>query len=478
MKKIFTLFAAAATAISVSAEVKTVDVSITWPMAKAVETTDPDTGESKTSYSNDLTPVITAGYAEYMTVGEPVLGSEIAWGTPRNTNGMIEALVQPTEQVKAATEGHSLSFVVAPNAGYTFKATKLTLKANVIGTGGGNYDLKYTVGGNSNTLAENFHPNRNNEDNDYYSTLSYDLTGAASESALDVTFMIYNLANNKQMGFSDVVITGELTGDFPTTEPTEPSEPSTDALMSWDFTKWSEATVANLKAENSNWSDIEKAEDTEPTEKSKDNCFWQVNREVISEEGYVTANNVVIEELKGLKYTNEKANRSLAIAVNYGDVDPSKDFGPYHGPAYLWLGSKEINYFVIPGVPAGATIKMGVESHKISDPRGVELSVGGETLKAPNGSAVELPTTYAEQEWLVPATAAASNDVQIYNTNGCHIYFITVTGDSSSSAISNVAVDENAPVEYYNLQGVRVENPANGLYIKRQGSSVSKVIIR
>ena len=477
MKKIFTLFAAAATAISVSAEVKTVDVTITWPMAKVVESTNDD-GTPKTSYEYDLAPVITAAYAEYLTVGEPVLGTQMDWNGARKTSDMIETLVQPKEKVAAATEGHSLSFIVTPKAGYTFQATKFAFKANVVGTDGGKYDLSYTVGGNATSLAEAFHPNRNNEANDYYSNLSYDLTGAASESAFDATFMFYDLANNKQMGFSDVVITGQLTGDFPTTEPTEPSEPSTDALMSWDFTKWSEATVANLKAENSNWSDIEKADDTEPTEKSKDNCFWQVDCKVISEEGYVTANNVVIEELKGLKYTNEKSNRSLAIAVNYGDVDPSKDFGPYHGPAYLWLGSKEINYFVIPGVPAGATIKMGIESHKISDPRGVELSVGGETLKAPNGSAVELPTTYAEQEWLVPATAAATNDVQIYNTNGCHIYFITVTGDSSSSAISNVAVDENAPVEYYNLQGVRVENPANGLYIKRQGSSVSKVIIR
>lgn len=41
-----------------------------------------------------------------------------------------------------------------------------------------------------------------------------------------------------------------------------------------------------------------------------------------------------------------------------------------------------------------------------------------------------------------------------------------------------VADDANAPVEYYNLQGVRVENPENGLYIKRQGSTVTKVIIR
>ena len=46
-------------------------------------------------------------------------------------------------------------------------------------------------------------------------------------------------------------------------------------------------------------------------------------------------------------------------------------------------------------------------------------------------------------------------------------------------AIENVTVDfdENAPVEYFNLQGVRVENPANGLYIMRQGSKVAKVIL-
>lgn len=39
-------------------------------------------------------------------------------------------------------------------------------------------------------------------------------------------------------------------------------------------------------------------------------------------------------------------------------------------------------------------------------------------------------------------------------------------------------IDENAPVEYYNLQGIKVENPAAGLYIKRQGNKVEKVIIR
>ncbi len=46
----------------------------------------------------------------------------------------------------------------------------------------------------------------------------------------------------------------------------------------------------------------------------------------------------------------------------------------------------------------------------------------------------------------------------------------------STSGIAGVEIDENAPVEYFNLQGVRVNNPVNGLYIMRQGDKVVKVV--
>ena len=39
-------------------------------------------------------------------------------------------------------------------------------------------------------------------------------------------------------------------------------------------------------------------------------------------------------------------------------------------------------------------------------------------------------------------------------------------------------VDMNAPAVYYNLQGVKVENPAKGIYVVRQGDKTSKVVIR
>ncbi len=47
------------------------------------------------------------------------------------------------------------------------------------------------------------------------------------------------------------------------------------------------------------------------------------------------------------------------------------------------------------------------------------------------------------------------------------------------SAVSDIVVeDTDAPVVYYNLQGVRVENPANGLYIRVQGKKATKVLVR
>lgn len=53
----------------------------------------------------------------------------------------------------------------------------------------------------------------------------------------------------------------------------------------------------------------------------------------------------------------------------------------------------------------------------------------------------------------------------------------TLTVVAANSSVEAIEI-ENAPVEYYNLQGVRVSNPENGLFIVRQGSKVTKQVIR
>lgn len=52
------------------------------------------------------------------------------------------------------------------------------------------------------------------------------------------------------------------------------------------------------------------------------------------------------------------------------------------------------------------------------------------------------------------------------------------TGTDISTGFAGIEVDDNAPEVYYNLQGMRVDNPENGVYIVRKGNKVSKKIFR
>lgn len=58
---------------------------------------------------------------------------------------------------------------------------------------------------------------------------------------------------------------------------------------------------------------------------------------------------------------------------------------------------------------------------------------------------------------------------------------ITLPEWNKPAAIENIAPeinDENAPVEYFNLQGVKISEPGPGLYIRRQGSKAEKILIK
>ncbi len=73
------------------------------------------------------------------------------------------------------------------------------------------------------------------------------------------------------------------------------------------------------------------------------------------------------------------------------------------------------------------------------------------------------------QGYALPRTEAAV-------TPAASKYAFSVVADGID-AIS-VDNDEDAPVEYYNLQGVKVENPSNGIFIKVQGKKSTKVYVK
>lgn len=282
---------------------------------------------------------------------------------------------------------------------------------------------------------------------------------------------------------------GNFNGEFTPAEGAEAPESLGDprwtietvipVTHTWDFTKWSEATVTNLKAEAAKvevmddpdnegntllvsdndalWSDHEKAKDKtcDTYAASKDNCFWYIGGEAEP-----TANGEAIAELKGLQFNaSYGTSRSLAIAVNY----PSTALGEYAGPSYLWFGGKGKECFTIPSVKGGTTITMGVESHKIAEGRGVQLLVDGTALNDPEGNPVAAPTTYTEQTWQVPEGAAV--DVLVKNTNGCHIYFIDAEIDETPVGINDIQQSVVKSDVIYNLNGQQVKNAQKGLYI-------------
>lgn len=71
----------------------------------------------------------------------------------------------------------------------------------------------------------------------------------------------------------------------------------------------------------------------------------------------------------------------------------------------------------------------------------------------------------------VPADANSFSD-----SNWSEVKTVSLTEFTGVDSI--VADKENAPVEYYNLQGVRVTKPASGVYIRRQGDKVAKVYVK
>ena len=121
------------------------------------------------------------------------------------------------------------------------------------------------------------------------------------------------------------------------------------------------------------------------------------------------------------------------------------------------------------------------------------------TITAPEGQFISgvnfygngiLNLSYTEGETLTPLTETSWTSEAGVQT----AVFTAVEGQATSNGrvdlkgigvnliegtgIDAVVADRNAAVEYFNLQGVRVANPENGLYIRRQGNSVTKVLVK
>lgn len=102
---------------------------------------------------------------------------------------------------------------------------------------------------------------------------------------------------------------------------------------------------------------------------------------------------------------------------------------------------------------------------------------GTEVLEAFRASWADGVNAPADNNPEVGYTVVISGNLEVYNDKK-EISSGKIVSYTKESGVEDViANDSNAPVKYYNLQGVEVANPESGLYIRVQGDKATKVIL-
>lgn len=196
-------------------------------------------------------------------------------------------------------------------------------------------------------------------------------------------------------------------------------------------------------------------------------------------------------EFEGNTYSFTIENANVVIAVDFVDkVNRLNIITTGKGSVEMWQAADESNL----NLPAGAQILNGA-AIPATDETGYDNFViffipeEGESLVSVSYTIGSLTKDLDLENDLFPMDSSfgesyKSDDTRVLEVPKADIndnFTITAMFTGDSQGIDEIGIDEaNGPVEYYNLQGVRVasENLVPGFYIVRQGSKTAKVLIR
>lgn len=153
--------------------------------------------------------------------------------------------------------------------------------------------------------------------------------------------------------------------------------------------------------------------------------------------------------------------------INYFKIRPADSTSPTYG---FLDNDEETQYFGEPDDPAFKTLS-ATDNTKTYSAILTPYHSDQSTPRTPGdafGSSLDPETISHTAKSSLVGTYDAEFDA---NTGK-----LTLTGDKSSTGVEELISDDYAPVEYYNLQGVKVENPSNGVYVRRQGNKVTKIV--
>ena len=130
----------------------------------------------------------------------------------------------------------------------------------------------------------------------------------------------------------------------------------------------------------------------------------------------------------------------------------------------LWISSGKVSLRTY----KNSTITIAAANAKIQSVEFAGSKVGDTYFSADSG-------TLEGTTW---TPAAQTSQVVFTTTTNAQIDTITVSYSLETGVEEIDAEDAEAPVEYYNLQGVKVANPESGLYIRVQGNKATKVLVK
>ena len=165
-------------------------------------------------------------------------------------------------------------------------------------------------------------------------------------------------------------------------------------------------------------------------------------------------------------------NSAMVKAWTFGTASGTYTTANASVNGFDWFKLYDKSYFIMPVTSDGTSANRG-SSFAIYDEEGTCVATWTEgqknALGAAMGSIIAVPNNdYSVYIYhYVPGTVAEK-------------LIFAVEPQSDPTGVESIEVVEeiDAPVEYYNLQGVKVVEPSNGIFIKRQGNKVSKVYIK
>ena len=156
----------------------------------------------------------TASTDGLFSVASLTLGSGLSFNGVQTVGSLSESKIQPADNYGTDTDVNAITLTLIPKKGLTFSPTNVAFCVSRIGTNGGVFDVVASSGSNSVSVATDQAPYRNNA-SPAYTEFSQAISGlSVGSSGMTIKIYIRGLANTKDMGFCNFVVTGDMSGSI------------------------------------------------------------------------------------------------------------------------------------------------------------------------------------------------------------------------------------------------------------------------